>query len=51
MLWLRAIRANGDLTAYWDHHIEHEHQRNHLSRYHEGSHSPHDPHWRKATPM
>jgi hypothetical protein len=36
MLWLRAIRANGDLTAYWDHHIEHEHQRNHLSRYHEG---------------
>ena len=36
MLWLRAIRANGDLPAYWHYHIEHEHQRNHLSRYAEG---------------
>jgi hypothetical protein len=35
MLWLRAIRANGDLPAYWHHHIEHEHQRNHLSSYDE----------------
>jgi hypothetical protein len=34
MLWLRAIRANGDLTAYWDHHTKHQHQRNYLSRYH-----------------
>jgi hypothetical protein len=24
MLWLRAIRANGDLTAYWDHHTKHQ---------------------------
>jgi len=34
ILWLRAIRANGDLDAYWTWHIEQEHQRNHLSRYH-----------------
>jgi hypothetical protein len=33
MLWLRALRANGDLNAYWTCHIEREHQRNHLSRY------------------
>jgi hypothetical protein len=33
MLWLRAIRANGDLNQYWDWHITQEHQRTHLSRY------------------
>ena len=33
MLWLRAIRANGDLNQYWHWHITQEHQRNHLSRY------------------
>jgi hypothetical protein len=33
MLWLRAIAASGDTTAYWDYHIQQEHQRNHLSRY------------------
>ena len=33
MLWLRAIHASGDTDAYWDHHIQQEHQRNHLSRY------------------
>jgi hypothetical protein len=33
MLWMRAIHASGDLDAYWDYHITHEHQRNHLSRY------------------
>ena len=33
ILWLRAIRANGDLDAYWNWHIQQEHQRNHLSRY------------------
>ena len=33
ILRLRAIRANGDLDAYWAHHIEQERQRNHLSRY------------------
>jgi hypothetical protein len=33
MLWLRAIRANGDLTTYWAWHITQEHHRNHLSRY------------------
>jgi hypothetical protein len=33
MLWLRAIRANGDLPAYWTWHITREHHRNHLSRY------------------
>jgi hypothetical protein len=33
ILWLRAIRANGDLDAYWTYHISQEHQRNHLSRY------------------
>jgi hypothetical protein len=36
MLWLRAIRANGDLNEYWAHHITREHQRNHLSRYQDG---------------
>jgi hypothetical protein len=34
ILWLRAIRANGDTGAYWTWHIQQEHQRNHLSRYH-----------------
>jgi len=33
MLWLRAINASGDTSAYWDYHIAREHQRNHLSRY------------------
>ena len=33
MLWLRALRANGDLTDYWNWHIAREHHRNHLSRY------------------
>ena len=36
ILWLRAIRANGDLDAYWNWHITREHQRNHLSRYQHG---------------
>jgi hypothetical protein len=35
-LWLRAIRANGDLDVYWNHHIKQEHQRNHASRYQAG---------------
>src|SRR5206468_3459124 len=38
ILWLRAIRANDDLDAYWNWHIEQEHQRNHLSRYQHGLH-------------
>ena len=33
MLWLRAINASGDTSAYWDYHITQEHQRNHTSRY------------------
>jgi hypothetical protein len=33
ILWLRAIRANGDLGPYWHHHTTREHQHNHLSRY------------------
>jgi hypothetical protein len=33
MLWLRAINASGDTSAYWGYHIAQEHQRNHLSRY------------------
>jgi hypothetical protein len=33
ILWLRAIHASGDTTAYRDYHLRHEHQRNHLSRY------------------
>jgi hypothetical protein len=36
MLWLRAISASGDHDAYWDWHIQQEHQRNHLSRYQDG---------------
>lgn len=34
ILQLRAIKANGDLDAYWAYHLAQEHQRNHLSRYH-----------------
>jgi len=34
ILWLRAIRANGDLDTYWTWHLAQEHHRNHLSRYH-----------------
>jgi hypothetical protein len=37
ILWLRAINASGDTSAYWDWHITQEHQRNHQSRY---QHSP-----------
>ncbi len=33
ILWMRAINASGDLGAYWDYHIQQEHQRNHLSRF------------------
>jgi hypothetical protein len=33
MLWLRALHASGDHSAYWDYHITQEHQRNHLSRF------------------
>jgi hypothetical protein len=33
ILRLRAIKANGDLDAYWTHHVEQERQRNHVSRY------------------
>ena len=33
MLWLRAIAASGDTSAYRDYHITQEHQRNHTSRY------------------
>ena len=33
MLWLRAINASGDTSAYWAWHITQEHQRNHQSRY------------------
>lgn len=35
MLWLRAINASGDTDTYWAWHITQEHQRNHLSRYHD----------------
>ena len=31
----RAISASGDTDTYWDGHITREHQRNHLSRYHD----------------
>jgi hypothetical protein len=29
ILQLRALQANGDLDAYWAHHLHREHQRNH----------------------
>jgi hypothetical protein len=35
ILWLRVIHANGDHDTYWHYHIRQEHQRNHLSRYHD----------------
>jgi len=33
VLKLRAVRANGDFNAYWQHHLAREHQRNHRSGY------------------
>jgi hypothetical protein len=33
ILWLRVTHANGDQDAYWQWHLQQEHQRNHLSRY------------------
>ena len=36
ILWLRAIRANGDLDTYWNWHLQQELHRNHLSRYQHG---------------
>ena len=36
ILWLRVIHANHDHDAYWNYHIQQEHQRNHLSRYQDG---------------
>jgi hypothetical protein len=36
ILWLRAIRANGDLDTYWNWHLQQELHRNHLSRYQPG---------------
>lgn len=33
VLQLRALRANGDFDAYWEHHVRAEHQRVHRSRY------------------
>ena len=33
ILKLRAIQANGDFDAYWDWHLQREHQRNHEHRY------------------
>jgi hypothetical protein len=33
ILWLRAVNASGDTSAYREYHITQEHQRNHLSRY------------------
>ena len=36
ILWLRAIRANGDLDTYWNWHTTQEHHRNHLRRYSSG---------------
>ena len=35
ILWLRAVHANHDQDTYWQHHLRQEHQRNHLSRYHD----------------
>ena len=35
ILWLRVIHANRDQDTYWQHHLRQEHQRNHLSRYHD----------------
>jgi hypothetical protein len=33
ILWLRAIDASGHDDTYWTWHLQHEHHRNHLSRY------------------
>jgi hypothetical protein len=37
VLRLRAIRASGDFDEYWRFHLERDHERNHVSRYDEGS--------------
>jgi len=36
ILKLRAIRSNGDFSAYWDYHLAQERHRNHNSRYADG---------------
>lgn len=36
VLALRAIKASGELEAYWAFHIQQEHHRNHISRYQPG---------------
>jgi hypothetical protein len=41
VLCLRALKASGDFDAYWQFHLEQDHQRNHASRYQEGL--PPDP--------
>ena len=33
ILWLRALHASGDTDTYWNYHLTHEHQRNHLNHY------------------
>ena len=33
ILKLRALITNGDLDAYWNHHLAHERHRNHDLRY------------------
>jgi hypothetical protein len=37
VLKLRALRANGDFDAYWQHHVAAEYQRTHASRYARGA--------------
>lgn len=36
VLKLRAVRANGDWSSYWQHHLAQQRQRVHASRYADG---------------
>jgi len=36
ILKLRAVRSNGDWSAYWKHHLAQEHRRVHAPRYTSG---------------
>lgn len=40
VLRLRALRSSGDFDAYWDFHLQREHERNHASRYEDATPVP-----------
>jgi hypothetical protein len=51
ILWLRAIRANGDQDTYWNHHIQKNTTETTSAATKAASDSLHDPPPRKAAPL